>query len=166
MITPGSIRAAVHADSEAIRALAISNGMFAAEDMGGFDEMLGGYLNGTLDRHFWIVAEDDHGAIAGASYYAPEPFSYRMWNLYFIAVDPAHHRDGTGSVLVEYVEATLRDLGDDEARVLIVETSSLGGYEQARTFYRKKGFDEEARIRDFYGPGDNKVVFWKALGPE
>lgn len=25
-------------------------------------------------------------------------------------------------------------------------------------------YDEEARIREFYGPGDDKVVFWKKLG--
>jgi ribosomal protein S18 acetylase RimI-like enzyme len=47
--------------------------------------------------------------------------------------------------------------------VLIVETSSVGRYDQARHFYRKHGFVEEARVRDYYGHGDDKVVFWKSL---
>ena len=47
--------------------------------------------------------------------------------------------------------------------MLIVETSSLARFETAREFYRRHGYDEEARIRDFYGPGDDKVVFWKSF---
>lgn len=61
------------------------------------------------------------------------------------------------------IEDELRSRGEDQARTLIVDTSSLGGYEQARSFYRRRGFVEEARIRDFYGPGDDKVTFWKSL---
>lgn len=47
--------------------------------------------------------------------------------------------------------------------MLLVETSSTEHYDGARGFYRARGFDEEARIRDFYGPGDDKIVFWSAL---
>ena len=64
---------------------------------------------------------------------------------------------------IQWVERTLRQLGDEHARVLIVETSSTDPYAQARAFYAKYGFEEEARIREFYGPGDHKVVFWKSL---
>ena len=60
----------------------------------------------------------------------------------------------------------MRAAGDEVARTLIVETSSLDDYDQARTFYNRRGFVEEARIRDFYGPGDDKVVFWKSLSDE
>jgi GNAT superfamily N-acetyltransferase len=159
-----TIRPATQGDTDAIRTLAISNGMFEADDMDGFDEMMAGYLDGSLEGHAWIVAEDEFGATAGSGYFAPEPFADRMWNLYFIAVDPSRHRDGTGGVIIDWVEETLRQLGPEAALTLIVETSSLDQYAQARSFYAKKGFDEEARIRDFYGPGDNKVVFWKSLG--
>ena len=36
-------------------------------------------------------------------------------------------------------------------------------YAQTREFYLKRGFVEEARIRQFYGPDDDKIVFWKSL---
>ena len=68
-----------------------------------------------------------------------------------------------GTALMSHVEAALRNLGDAVARTLIVDTSSLDDYDQARAFYEARGFVEEARIRDFYGPGDHKVTFWKLL---
>ena len=76
---------------------------------------------------------------------------------------PGGHRSGAGSQLIQWVERALCALGEEQARVLIVETSSTDRYTQARAFYDKQGFEEEARIREFYGPGDHKVVFWKAL---
>lgn len=163
MSTTSTIRAATADDTEAIRSLAIDNGMFEPESMGDFDEMMSGYLDGSLVDHAWVVAENDKGDIVGAAYYAPEPFADRLWNLYFLAVRAGQHRDGSGTALIGHVEQALRQLGEGRARVLIVETSSLDAYAQARAFYRKHDYDEEARIRDFYGPGDNKVVFWKLL---
>ena len=159
------IRAATESDSDVIRSLAFDNGMFDPDDMDGFDEMMSGYLNGTLDGHAWVVATNDD-EIAGAAYYAPEPFADRMWNLYFLAVRPGQHRSGAGSELIHWVEETLRSFGEEQARVLIVETSSTDPYAQARNFYAKNGFDEEARIREFYGPDDHKVVFWKSLATQ
>ena len=44
-------------------------------------------------------------------------------------------------------------------------SSSLERFAPTREFYRKHGYDQEARIREFYGPGDHKVVFWKMLNP-
>jgi ribosomal protein S18 acetylase RimI-like enzyme len=49
------------------------------------------------------------------------------------------------------------------ARVLLVETSGLPSFERTRAFYRKCGYDEEARIRDFYKAGDDKIVYRKML---
>ena len=34
-----------------------------------------------------------------------------------------------------------------------------------RGFYQRMGFAEEARLPDFYGPGDGKVIYVKALSP-
>lgn len=156
------VRAAEPADSDAIKALALDNQMFESEDMGNFDEMLTGYFTGVLPNDVWLVASDEHRIVA-AAYVAPEPFSDRMWNLYFIATAPDAQGRGVGSTLIRSVEDGLRSRGDAAARTLIVDTSSLEAYSQARAFYRRHGFVEEARVREFYGPGDHKVTFWKTL---
>lgn len=148
-----------------VRDLALANGMFGLEEMSGFDEMMAGYLDGTLTDHQWAVATapGEPIAVLGAGYWAPEPFGDRVWNLYFLAVDPGAHGRGVGSAIVRHLVDSLTAAGEDVARVLIVETSSTGTYQPARRFYVARGFVEEARIRQFYGPGDDKVVFWRGL---
>jgi hypothetical protein len=91
------IRAVVNADLWAVKAVAIETELFTAEDIGGFEDMLQGFLDGSLTDHFWIVLEDGADAIVGAAYYAPEPFSDRMWNLYFIGVRSGFQSTGVGS---------------------------------------------------------------------
>jgi ribosomal protein S18 acetylase RimI-like enzyme len=62
--------------------------------------------------------------------------------------------------LLRHVEQALAARGE---RLLLVETSGSPGFERTRAFYRKRGYEEEARIRDFYRAGEDKVVFRKAL---
>jgi ribosomal protein S18 acetylase RimI-like enzyme len=156
------IRTATVADIEAIKQIAIDTSMFGPDGVGFFDEMISGFLDGTLPDNHWLVNEQDSSVVA-AAYYAPEPFSDRMWNLYFISVAPKYQGRGLGGALLEHVEQRLRAMGSDYARVLIVETSSTDQYARTRDFYRLHNYDEEAQIREFYGPGDHKVVFWKSL---
>ena len=164
-MTTFNIRRAQPGDVDEIKNLALVNNMFGPEEVGIFDEMLAGFFDGSLDGHQWIVAEEEASlsSISAAAYFAPEPFSDRMWNLYFIATDPEQQGSGLGTMLIEHVESELKGVGEDVARTLIVDTSSLNDYEQARTFYERRGFVEEARLRDFNGPGDDKVTFWKSL---
>lgn len=160
---PATIRPATPTDVEIIKRIAVDANMFALDEVGFFDEMLAGFFDGTMDDNHWLVVDDDDGTVIAAAYYAPEPFADRMWNLYFIAVDPTRHSQGIGGQLLADIEEQLRQRGDNDARVLIVETSSTDQYARTRDFYRANGYDEEARIRQFYGPNDDKIVFWKSL---
>jgi ribosomal protein S18 acetylase RimI-like enzyme len=137
--------------------------MFAVDEIDGLVDAFRGAVAGELDGHQWFVATDQDDHVVAAAYVAPEPFADRLWNLYFIAVHPSQHGAGIGTALIEHVTDLLRARGEGEARVLLVETSSTDQYEATRAFYDARGFDREARIRDFYGPGDHKVVFWKSL---
>jgi GNAT superfamily N-acetyltransferase len=154
------VRAAETTDVAAIREIALGTGLFDTESWPDVESIMLDSLNGNLEDHTWIVRENNDGEVVGAAYYAPEPFSHRMWNLYFLGVRPGQQGAGTSSALVAHVEEVLRNRGE---RVLIIETSGVDGFEATREFYRKQGYAEEARIREFYGPGDDKVVFWKAL---
>jgi ribosomal protein S18 acetylase RimI-like enzyme len=84
------------------------------------------------------------------------------WNLYLIAVHPDRQRQGRGKALIAHVEQLLAARGE---RVLLVETSGTEDFEYVRVFYRHSGYEEEARIRDFYADGVDKIVFRKKLTP-
>ena len=49
------------------------------------------------------------------------------------------------------------------AKHIYVDTSSSDRYAGTRGFYQRMGFPEEARLADFYGPGDSKVIYVKAF---
>ena len=150
------LRLATQADAAAVHALSDEAGLSDGSD----DRSV---LAPMDDEHTWIVLEDDAGAVAGAAYYGPESHSDRVWNLYFLAVTKQLQGGGSGSSLVAHVEADLRRRGANAAKLLLIETSGVESFEPTRAFYRKHGYVEEARIREYYGPGDDKVVFWKRL---
>lgn len=157
-----TIRAVTTADANTVKSIAVESGLFAPDELDGFEEILSGYLDGSLEEHRWIVWEKD-GVVGGAAYVAPEPFSDRVWNLYFLGVLPDRQGTGVGGALVRRVEGDLRDLGETKARVLVVETSSVDSFARTRAFYERLGFEREARIREYYGPGNDKIVYWKSL---
>jgi ribosomal protein S18 acetylase RimI-like enzyme len=82
------------------------------------------------------------------------------FDLYWIAVDPACWGRGIGHDLLARVEAEVRARA---GRLLVVETSSTSSYAAARGFYAACGYQHEATVRDFYTPGDDLIVFSKAL---
>lgn len=161
-MTTTTIRAVRRDDIEPIQRLAVANRMFAPDDVDVLGDMISGHLDGTRPDDRWFVAESQ-GRLTGAAYVAPEPFGHLVWNLHFIATQPSDHGRGVGTLLISGVEEHLERLGAERALVLIVETSATDQYARARRFYGARGFDGESTIRDYYGPGDAKVTYWKAM---
>lgn len=123
------------------------------------DDMMAAYLNNGPDGdQCWLT--DDDGSPVGVAYYAPERLTEGAWNLYLIAIHPDRQGQGRGAALLRYVEDALAARGE---RILLVETSGVPEFEYQRAFYRKCGYEEEARIRDFYKAGDDKVIFRKQV---
>lgn len=149
------IRPATPGDTAALKAVIDATGLFPSDML---DGMMAGYFGGDAGDDFWLT--DDDGGPVGVGYYAPERMTQGTWNLYLIAVHPDRQGQGRGAALLRHVERALAARG---GRVLLVETSGLPSFERARAFYRKCGYEEEARIRDFYQAGEDKVIFRKAL---
>ena len=110
------------------------------------------------DYEFVGASLDDQ--LVGYACYGPTPATERTWDLYWIAVHPAAQGSGAGGALMEEVE---RRLASRSARLLVVETSSRDDYAPTRRFYDRRGYREAARIRDFYAPGDDRVVLTKRI---
>jgi GNAT superfamily N-acetyltransferase len=158
------IRAAVIGDEAALMHLFEALDLFGASELIELESLLARYFAGELGAdHAWIAFDD--GTLSGAAYYALDASQERagpgIWNLYFIGVQPDRQGAGCGSALLAHVEWALR--GRD-ARELLVETSGAPSFARTRVFYASAGYNEIARIPEFYGPGDDKVILRKALG--
>jgi ribosomal protein S18 acetylase RimI-like enzyme len=139
--------------------LAVASGLFEPSQTEELGQMLDRHFNDETENQDLWFTDDDNGVV-GVAYVAPERMTEGTWNLYLIAVHPDRQRQGRGVALLRHVEQVLANRGE---RVLLVETSGLESFEYVRSFYRKSGYDEEARIREFYKAGDDKIIFRKAL---
>ena len=151
-----SIRSVVPGDMAKLKAVIETNELFPSEML---EDMISDYFNNQDSRDIWLTDENNGEAIAIA-YCAPERMTEGTWNLYLIAVHPRHQGKGRGTAMLQYIEKLLADKGE---RLLLVETSGLPEFERTRAFYRQCGYEEEARIREFYQAGEDKIVFRKVL---
>ena len=155
-----SIRLVQRGDSAALINLISAIGLFPPAEIDELEELITEYLNGRVSREFWIVDDDPELGLSSVAYCAAERMTEGTWNLYLIGVHLQRRGQGRGRRLLQRTETMVRERG---GRILIVETSGTAGFEETRAFYGKCGYTQEARIRDFYREGDDKVVFWKAL---
>lgn len=153
-----SIRPVTREDLSPLAALVDATGLFPGELLPG---MTSGFLDGTSGDEQWLTLVDGAEPVAVA-YVAPERLTSGTWNLLLIAVHPSRQGRGLGATLMAHVEGMLAARGE---RLLLVETSGLPEFARTRAFYLGLGYEQEARIRDFYQAGEDKVVFRKSLRP-
>ena len=150
-----NIRSINRSDLPHLKAIIAATDLFPSDDL---DEMTEKFLSGFSTDECWITIDD--GKPSAIAYVQPEPVTNGTWNLILIAVHPSVQGKGYGSSLIKYIETLLAKYG---ARLLIVETSGSPNFESTREFYRQQGYTEEARLRDFYDVGEDKIVFRKIL---
>lgn len=153
------IRTVTEADAPAVVALAIASGLFPEADAETVRSMMAGYFDrGRSEGHVCLIdIQEEPVAVA---YYQPVPATEGTWYLTMIAVRRASQGRGRGRALMRRVE---EDLIAGGQRLLLVETSGIPGFELTRAFYDKCGYTQEARVRDFYEPGDDMVLYRKTL---
>lgn len=108
-----------------------------------------------------LIGAFEGDLLVGYLCFGATPSTDRTFDLYWLAVHPDAQRAGVGGALMSELERQLRDR---RARLVVVETSSRDDYTATRRFYRKRGFQETARLRDFYAPGDDRIVLTKRVG--
>jgi ribosomal protein S18 acetylase RimI-like enzyme len=154
------IRSVTQHDTAAVATLTVSSELFTPEESGVVETMLKEYFAArNAEGHTCVVDEVD-GDLLAVAYYEPVTATDRTWELTMIGVREDLHRQGRGGQLLQHVEDDLRSR---DQRLLVIETSALPAFARARAFYLARGYDEEARIRDYFEAGDDMVMFRKAL---
>ncbi len=142
-------------DIPALQRVLDETGLFPGELL---PDLLAPHFAGA-NADIWLTSQADGGAV-GLCYVSPEEMAEGTWNMRALAIHPDRQQQGLGAALVAEAEKRLRA---DAQRILIVDTSGVEAFSSARAFYARIGYDEEARVREFWGPGDDKVIYRKAL---
>ncbi len=153
----------IPADVEAVRDIVVSTGFFNQAEVDMAADLVRERLEkGPESGYFFLFAIHD-GAIAGYTCYGPITGTQSSFDLYWIAVRDDRRGRGLGRALMERTEALVSGLGGGQ---IYAETSSREQYGPTRRFYESCGYAVEALVRDFYAPGDSKVIYVKVVGKE
>jgi ribosomal protein S18 acetylase RimI-like enzyme len=148
-------------DGPAIHRLTASAGVFRPDEVTCVRELWDSYRRlGSESGYSFVVFRDQAGSVLGYACYGHHPLTQGTFDLYWIVVDPRERGRGIARSLLEHVEAQV--LGDG-GRLLVVETSSTPDYVPAQRLYQAGGYGREAVVCDFYGPGDDLLLYTKPL---
>lgn len=110
-------------------------------------------------RPYYGLGAELGGQLVGWICWGRTPCTEGTWDLYWLAVNPEAQGHGVGTALTEAMERRLAGI----ARLVSVDTSGRPDYAPTRDFYLARGYRAVARVPDFYAPGDDQVIFTKAL---
>ncbi|MFA4943583.1 MAG: N-acetyltransferase [Lentisphaeria bacterium] len=160
MPSPVLIRRTAAADREAIVALVRATNFFRPDEVETAAEVLDEAIAKGPAGHYQSFTAEVAGEVVGWVCHGPTPCTLGTYDIYWLAVHPARQGHGLGRKLLAHAEAEIRARG---GRLAVAETSGKAEYASTRAFYLRVGYQEAARLPDFYAPGDDKVFYLKRL---
>ena len=155
------VRSLVEKDRARLFSMLIRTQAFTSEEMSVAMELIDIVLKDRIQKDYQIQCMvDDQDQPIGYICYGPAPMTQGTFDLYWIAVDPDSQKQGIGSKLLNFLEKLLREL---KGRMILADTSTIPQYERTRRFYVSNGFQEVARIPDYYHPGNDRITFCKKI---
>ncbi len=154
------IRKLTGGDREKINNILIDTNNFTKEEITIALELIDVFTKDKDQKDYEIYVDGAENEIMGYICYGPRPLTTGTYDLYWIAVNPAVQSKGIGSGLIKFMEEQLRN---QNARLILIETSGKASYEKERKFYDKNLYKQLVNIPDFYNINDSLVIFGKYL---
>jgi len=155
------IRKMISDDRDPIYEIIKKTRMFTNAEIDVAMELIDIFLNNKKQRDYIIyVAESEAKEVFGYVCYGPTPATEGTYDLYWIAVSPTVQGKGIGKELLTFTE---KEILKQNGRLIIIETSSQPKYLPTQQFYIKNNYQIDARIKDFYRSGDDRLIFVKRL---
>lgn len=155
-----NIRVMTRKDKPGIMRILATTPEFKPSEVVVAEEVIDSYLASPRSAGYCTLVAEIDSIIAGYVCFGSTPLTEGTWDLYWIAVAADKQQQGIGGTLLGLAEKSMRE---EEARLVIIETSSLPAYERARQFYLNHGYEVIGRIPDFYTLGDDKLILQKRL---
>ncbi len=148
----------VPADVEDIVEIVRSTGFFTDNELDIAAELVEERLHkGTESGYYFLFLEIDR-KLTGYSCFGPVPGTLNSFDLYWIAIDNKSRGMGLGKLILDMSEQKIAAMNGIN---IYIETSSRDQYLPTRKFYEDSGYRAEARLKDFYSPGDDKIIYVK-----
>jgi ribosomal protein S18 acetylase RimI-like enzyme len=157
-LTAPALRPLAAADRRRIEEITRAVSVFRDDEVPVALEVFDGAVAGSPDYVALGATVDER--LVGWICWGPTPCTLGTYDLYWMAVDPAAQAAGIGTALLREMEGRLAG----SARLIVVETAGRPDYRPTRAFYVARGYRKASIIPDFYAPGDDQVVYVKALG--
>jgi len=155
------IRPLISGDREKLRQMIIGTSVFTDEEVDVALELIDIVLGDKKQKDYKIVcAVNEQDEPIGYICYGPIPMTEGAFDLYWIVTDPIVQGQKIGTNLLDYLVEEVRQL---KGRLILADTSSIPPYEKANRFYLKKGFQEVARITDYYWEGNDRITYCKRI---
>jgi D-alanine-D-alanine ligase len=148
-------------DRDTVRRLVESTGVFSPIEIDVAVELFDDRFSRGPTSDYQFLFADQGDRTVGYTCYGPIALTAGSFDLYWIAVDRAMHGRKIGQKLLGRTEELVRQLG---GRLVYIETSNRHQYAPTRGFYLRCGYQQAALLKDFYAPGDDKVIYVKELG--
>jgi ribosomal protein S18 acetylase RimI-like enzyme len=148
----------MHNDIQSVKDIVESTDFFYDHEIEVAIELVIEALEGKdkSDYHF-VFAEID-GKTVGYTCYGPIACTKNSYDIYWIAVHNDYRNQKIGRIILEKTENAIKEIG---GKGIYLETSSTEKYLPTREFYIRCNYFVEARIKDFYDTGDDKVIYVK-----
>lgn len=148
-------------DIEAVREIIVSTKFFYEHEVEIAAELVKERLEEGESSGYYFVFADDDGRTIAYSCFGSDIMSKTCYDLYWIATHNDYRGKGVGKKILAETEKEAKRMG---CIILIAETSGLPHYAPTRAFYDKTGFALEAKIKDYYTLGDDKLFYTKRIG--
>jgi D-alanine-D-alanine ligase len=155
-----SVRYVTSNDREPVLSLLAQPKFFRPDEIRVGQEVLDDSIRDGAEGHYQSFVIETSGRVAGWLCFGPTPCTEKTYDIYWIVVAADFQRQGLGKALMAFAEARIHERG---GRMAVVETSGREDYVSTRKFYLRIGYHEAARVRDFYAPGDDKIISVKML---
>jgi ribosomal protein S18 acetylase RimI-like enzyme len=148
-------------DGETVREIVAATGYFTPSEVDVAVELVQENLaKGAAASGYHFIFAEHNGTTIAYLCYGPVPCTVSSHNLYWIAVHPDYQGRGLGKALMREAERLIRAAGGTR---IYIDTSYKAQYEDTRAFYLSLGYELDALLKDFYSPGDDKVIYRKLL---
>ncbi len=154
-------RRQVHSsDPDHIEAIVRSSGFFSEAEIVIARELVCDRLERGPESSYQFLFVEDQNGVLGYTCYGLVPATTGSYDLYWIAIADTVRGRGLGKILLRQTETRVAEIG---GTAIYAETSSRAQYDPTRRFYERCGYVAEAVLKDFYAPGDSKIIYSKAL---